>query len=338
MRNFRYVGNAQAKQILSPADSVRIAEETLRDHANGDIDWADPRELKLQPELEETWYKVKGCVLRRPGVAGFRVSSLNRTPDGVRTTALRPTKHVLLSDVTTGAFFGIVDERWAYGMRTGAGAAVGLKLLRAPGANEAAILGTGHMAYGAMRTLAEAMPLRSCRVWSPTETKRTAFGKRLTDELGIEVRASASAEECVRDAPLVVTATEAPEPFLRTEWFAPGVTIYVLGRRQEFDLSAYHDMTLMADDTRQIRVCAEIRRFIEEEGYTDDWVEAQLADVIGGSHPGRKADNERIMIRSQGLVTMDVAQALWIYEQAEHQGLGVSLEPAIEEREGDPLF
>jgi alanine dehydrogenase len=338
MRPFRYVGNADVKRILTPADAVRIAEQTLEDHAEHRIDWADPRQLDLWPVHEVTRYKVKGCLLRRPGVAGFRVTGLNRTEAGKTASALRPTKHVLLSDVRDGQFFGIVDERWGYGLRTGAGAAVGLKHLRAPGADEVAIFGTGHMAYGAVQTLATAVPLRRIRIWSPTRTKREAFGARLAEELGIEVVVPETAEEAVRDVPLVVTATEAPEPFLRTGWFAPGVTVFVLGRLQELELSAYHEMTLMADDTEQIRVCAEIKRFIETEGYTDDWVETQLADVVGGLHPGRRSDDERIMIRSQGLVTMDVAQAFWVYEEAVRRGLGIDLEPAIEEREGDPLF
>ncbi len=338
MRTFRYVGNADVKRILTPADAVRVAEETLRDHANGDIDWAAPRQLDLWPELEITRYKVKGCLLRRPGVAGFRVTGLNRTPEGHAASALRPTKQVLLSDVTSGEFFAIVDERWAYGLRTGAGAAVGLAHLRAPGADEVAILGTGHMAYGAVQTLAEAIGLRRIRVWSPTEANREAFADRLGHELDIEVVAAPTAQACVADAPMVVTATEAPEPFLETAWFAPGTTIYVLGRRQELATAAYHDFTLMADDTEQIRVCAEIKAWIAEGTYTDDLVSAQLADVVGGSHPGRTSDDERIMVRSQGLVTMDVAQALWIYEEAERRDLGISLEPALEERDGDPLF
>lgn len=338
MRGFRYVGNADVKRILTPADAVRIAEQTLQDHASGDIDWADPRQLDLWPELEITRYKVKGCLLRRPGVAGFRVTGLNRTPEGHAASALRPTKHVLLSDVTTGEFFGIVDERWGYGLRTGAGAAIAIKYLRAPGADEAAILGTGHMAYGSLLALNEVVALRRVRIWSPTEAKRRAFAERLAHELGIEVVAVDSAEAAVRDVPIVVTATDASEPYLRTEWFAPGVTVYALGRLQELELSAYHEMTFMADDREQIRVCADIKRFVTEHGYTDAWVETQLADVVGGAHPGRVRDDERIMIRSQGLVTMDVAQAFWIYEEAQRRDLGIDLEPAIEEREGDPLF
>ena len=52
----------------------------------------------------------------------------------------------------------------------------------------------------------------------------------------------------------------------------------------------------------------------------------------------RRTDDEQIIVRSQGLVTQDVAQAFWIYEEACRQGLGVDLEPAIASQAGAPLF
>lgn len=338
MRTFRYVGNAVVKEVLTPAAAVRLAEETLLDHFEGAVDWAMPRQTDLWPAGEITKYKVKGCVLRRHRVAGFRVTGLDRTPAGAAVAAHRPTKQVLLSDVESGAFFAIVDERWAYGLRTGAGGAVAMRHLRAPGADEAAVLGTGHMAYGCLVTLKEAVDLRRVRVWSPTARKRAAFAERMAGELGVEVVASPTAEDCVRGAPMVFTATEASEPFVRRDWFAPGVTVYVLGRRQEVETSAYRDMTMLADDREQIRVCAEIKAWIAEGVYDDTWVAAELAEVVGGSHPGRRHDDEQLFVRSQGLVTQDVAQAYWVYQEADRRGLGVDLEPALVEEEGDPLF
>ena len=338
MRPFLYVGNAAVKQVLTPADAVRLAEETLRDHANDDVDWADPRQTDLWPRDDDTKYKVKGCVLRRHGVAGFRVTGLNRTAEGKSYAAYRPSKHVLLSDVPTGTFFGIVDERWGYGLRTGAGAAMGVKLLRRPGADSCAVLGTGHMAYGSLLALNEVLDLRRVTVWSRTAERREAFAERMSDELGVDVVPASQVEACVRDQPVVVAATEAREPIVRTEWLAPGVTVYALGRFQEFELSAYRELTFLADDREQIRVCAEIKDLIARGRYTDDWVQGELAEVIGGRHPGRRHDDERIFIRSQGLVTMDVAQAYWVYGQAHRRGLGLSLEPALVEDEGAPLF
>lgn len=338
MRPFLYVANAVVKQVLTAADAVRLAEETLQDHANGDIDWAVPRQTDLWPQDQDTKYKVKGCVLRRHGVAGFRVTGLNRTPDGKALAAWRPTKNVLLSDVPTGTFFGIVDERWSYGLRTGAGGAAAVRHLRRSDADTCAILGTGHMAWGCLLTLRQVVDLRRVTVWSPTPERRSSFAERMAAELGVEVVAADSPEACVRDELIVYTATEAREPIIELDWLAPGVTVYALGRFQELPMAAYHELTFMADDRQQIRVCAEIKEFVDRAGYTDSWVEAELAEIVGGSHPGRTGDDERIFVRSQGLVTQDVAQAHWVYEEARRRGLGLSLEEELEEEAGAALF
>jgi alanine dehydrogenase len=337
-RPFRYVPNHVVKQLLTPAQANEIAEQTLVDHHNGDIDWADPRQLDLFPALEGTQYKVKGCVLRRHAVAGFRVVGLNRKEGGEAIMAERPTKNVLLSDARTAAFFGIVDERWSYGIRTGACGAVALKHLAAPGADECGMVATGHMAYGALLTLAAAVPLKRVRVWSRSAERRANFAKRIADELGIEVVAAETAEECVRGAGLVITATNAEKPFLQKDWFAPGVTIYAMGGFQEIETRAYSEMTFMVDDRDQVKICKDIMYLTAEHGYSDEWVSADLPEVVAGAHPGRSSDDEQILIRSQGLVTQDVAQAFWLYEEAERRDLGVRLEDHLVEVPGTPLY
>lgn len=337
-RNFRYVPNAVVRELLTAARANEVAEETLLDHANGLIDWAEPRQMDLFPTEAGTVYKAKGCVLKRHGVAGFRIVGLNRAPIGQRIMAERPTKNVLLSDASTAAFFGIVDERWGYAMRTGACGAVALKHLARPGDSQAAVLGTGHMAYASILTLAAAVELERVSVWSRDAERRSAFAERMARETGIEVVAAASAQECVQDVPLVVAMTPGMDPLMKSEWFVPGATIYVGGGGQEIEDRAYRDMTFMADDRAQIRITSDIMHLEAEHGYDDSWVAADLAEVVSGQHPGRQADDEQILIRSQGLVTQDVAQALWLYEEAERQDAGVSLEDALPEGPDTPLY
>jgi ornithine cyclodeaminase/alanine dehydrogenase-like protein (mu-crystallin family) len=53
---------------------------------------------------------------------------------------------------------------------------------------------------------------------------------------------------------------------------------------------------------------------------------------------GRKSPDEKIIVRSQGLATQDVAQAYWIYNKAVSEGVGANLEPHLIEQAGAPLF
>ena len=53
-RPFTYISNAVVKRLITVADSVGIAEQTLRDHYNGDITWSSPRLSTLEPQDSTT--------------------------------------------------------------------------------------------------------------------------------------------------------------------------------------------------------------------------------------------------------------------------------------------
>jgi ornithine cyclodeaminase/alanine dehydrogenase-like protein (mu-crystallin family) len=336
--DFRYVSNLDAKALLTPAQSVRIAEETLLDHYYGDVSFAAVRQLDMAVPGQPTNYKAKGCVLGRLGVAGFRVLSLNRTPEGYAVAGHRPTKHILLSDTRSGEFFGIVDEHWSHALRTGACAAAAAKYLMRPGSDVLAVTGTGYMAYASLVAMTAVITPREVRIWARDFSKAQAFATRMSGELGLNVVAYESARACVKDVPLVITATSSPTPYLEKDWFAPGVFIYALGNFQEVDLATYQGMTFMVDERKQVRICPDIAAFIAQGIYDDDWVRADLGEVVARPDLRRCSDDEQIIVRSQGLVTQDVAQAFWIYEEACRRDMGISLESALTGQAGAALF
>lgn len=335
---FLYVSNNDVKRLLTAGDAVRIARETLVEQANGTIDWAVPRQTDLLVRDSKTFYKMKGCVLNGAGVAGFRVVGLNRTEEGYARAAHRPTKNVLLSDPRTGEFVGIVDERWAYGIRTGACGAVAIEALVNEGARDCSIIGTGHMAHAAAHTVAEVMDLDQIRVYSRDATRRQEFAERLTMELGVKTIATADVESAVQGASAVITATEARAPIVRHEWLAPGVVVYAMGGYQECDDDCYKQMRFIVDERSQVEVCFEIRNWIKSGTYDPSIIEADLGEVVTGQAGLRKSQDEQFLVRSQGLVTQDVAQAWWVYKKAVEQGMGVDLEHSLVEVPGDLLF
>lgn len=338
MRPFTYISNSQVKLLITVADSVSIAEQTLRDHYNGEITWSSPRLTFLEPSESSTSYKFKGCSNKRLGIAGFRLFSDNRTPEAISIAGSRPTKHVLLSDYKTGEVFGIVDEHWSHALRTGSCAAVAAKHLMVPGSTEAAVVGTGYMAYCCIHALNSVMPLERLKIWSRDAERVKDFANRIRSELNIHVEAADSAQQCVEDVKVVITVTNAAEPFLKNEWFAPGVFIYAMGNHQEVDLETYLSMTFIADEREQVKVCPDIAALMKSGQLPLDHVQADLGDVVCNPAKGRKSAEERIIVRSQGLATQDIAQAFWIYNKAVKEGVGANLEPYLLEQAGDPLF
>ena len=335
---FRYVSNMDVKALLTPAQSLRLAEETLIDHHYGDVSFANVRQLDMASPGQPTNYKAKGCVLARLGVAGFRILGLNRTSEGYALAGRRPTKHVLLSDTRTGEFFGVVDEHWSHALRTGACAAAASKYLMRPRSDVLAVTGTGYMAYASLVAMSAVMTPREVRIWARDFGKAQTFAARMAGELGWKVIAIEDARSCVADASVVITATSSQTPYLEKSWFAPGVFIYALGNFQEVDLATYQGMTFMVDEREQVRICPDIAAFIAQGIYDESWVQADLGEVVARSDKRRRSEDEQIIVRSQGLVTQDVAQAFWIYEEACRRDMGVSLEPSLIAQAGAALF
>jgi ornithine cyclodeaminase/alanine dehydrogenase len=338
MRPFTYISNSQVKRLITVADSVRVAEQTLLDHYNGHITWSNPRLTFLEPPGCDTSYKFKGCSNSRLGIAGFRLFSDNRTAEAISIAGSRPTKHVMLSDYRTGEVFAIVDEHWSHALRTGSCAAVAAKHLMVPGSTEAAVVGTGYMAYCCIHALNSVMPLKRLKIWSRDAGRVKEFADRIRTELNINVETADSAQACVEGVKVVITVTNAPSPFLKSEWFSPGVMIYAMGNHQEVDLEAYLSMTFIADERDQVKVCPDIAALMKSGDLPVNHVQADLGDVVGNPARGRKSPDEKIIVRSQGLATQDIAQAYWIYNKAIQEGVGADLEPYLIDQAGAPLF
>jgi ornithine cyclodeaminase len=52
---------------------------------------------------------------------------------------------------------------------------------------------------------------------------------------------------------------------------------------------------------------------------------AELPEIITGARPGRTSPTERILVRTEGLVTQDIAVSYWLYQEACRLGLGTRL-------------
>src|ERR687885_2472611 len=134
-----------------------------------------------------------------------------------------PTHHatILLFKPETGEPLATMDGRLITEVRTAAVSAVATEHLARPNASVLAIIGSGVQARSHLEALRLVRDFREVRVWSPR--RAVAFAK----EHG--VRATASAEEAVRGADVVVTATTSPTPVLSGEWLSPGAHINAVG-------------------------------------------------------------------------------------------------------------
>jgi ornithine cyclodeaminase/alanine dehydrogenase-like protein (mu-crystallin family) len=214
-----------------------------------------------------------------------------------------PTHHatILLFDPDSGAPLAMLDGRLITEMRTAAVSAVATRHLARPDARVLAILGSGVQAGSHLEALRLVRDLEEVRVWSPRNA--AAFAERHG------VRAAASVPEAVRGADLIVVATNARTPVLRGEWLSPGAHVNAVG-------ACRPDWRELDDDlVRGARLYVESREAASRESgdVMAGTVVAELGEVVAGTAPGRRTDDEVTLFKSVGVAAEDIATAVLVY-------------------------
>jgi ornithine cyclodeaminase/alanine dehydrogenase-like protein (mu-crystallin family) len=238
---------------------------------------------------------------------------------------------VTLFDGEIGVPTAILDASAITEVRTAAVTAVATGLLAREDSRVLAILGAGVQAKAHLDSLLGVREFDSIKVYAPTE----AHARRLVARApagGPTVTVSASAEDAVRGADVVVTSTSSREPVLRREWLTPGTHVNAVGAStptaREIDVETVAASALFCDSRESLRNEAGEYRLALEQGLIsgEDHVRGELGEVLAGTRPGRRDPTELTLFRSLGLAVEDLAAAEHAVAGARRLGLGTEVE------------
>jgi ornithine cyclodeaminase/alanine dehydrogenase-like protein (mu-crystallin family) len=208
---------------------------------------------------------------------------------------------IFLADPETGAPLAVMDGRLITEMRTAAVSAAATKLLAAPDAKILAALGSGVQARSHVEALRLVRQFEEVRVWSPTP----AHAKHFAKEIGAKAM---PAEEAVRGADVIVTATNSKTAVLKGSWLRPGCHVNAVGACRpdwrELDDEAMRNVVFV--DSREAAM--------KESGdviLSGAKIYAELGEALAGKVPPRA--NETTIFKSLGMAVEDIAAALLIY-------------------------
>ena len=174
---------------------------------------------------------------------------------------------VILFDGDTGVPAAILNASAITAVRTAAVSAVATRLLARADAQVLAILGAGVQARAHLDALLGVRASQSVRVCSPTEAHARAVASRggaparsagpVEVSGPVEVAVSSTAEDAVRGAEVIATATNSREPVLRREWRSPGAHVNAVGAStsaaRELDLETVVASALFCDSRESLR-------------------------------------------------------------------------------------
>jgi thiomorpholine-carboxylate dehydrogenase len=212
---------------------------------------------------------------------------------------------ILLFRPDTGEPLAVMDGRLITEMRTAAVSAAVTRRLAAPDSRVLALIGSSVQARAHLLALSRVRSFDEVRVWSRT----SEHAQRFAEEHG--ALAAPDAESAVRDADVVVTATDARQPILQGAWLKPGAHVNAVGAPRptwrELDDDAMNRGVLVVDSREAV---------LREAGdviLSKAPIYAEIGEIFAGTKPRPPAGSTTVF-KSVGIAVEDLAAARLVYD------------------------
>jgi ornithine cyclodeaminase len=281
-------------------------------------------------------------IVRPPGAAGIMglmpvYSAGDRPAFGLKAICVFPGNPargkyshqgaVLLFSAESGEPLAFVNASALTAVRTAAVSAVATRALAREDAGELAVVGAGVQARAHVEAMSHVRPVRRCRVASRSAGSARRLAEELRGKYAFPVEAVATAEEALRGADLIVTATNSAEALVRREWVSPGAHINAVGactpNARELDAAVVAASSLFVDSVESAaNEAGDYLRAVQEGAVAPGHIRAELGEVLRGAQPGRTSADEITLFESLGLAVEDLAAAEYLYRKCKETGAG----------------
>jgi ornithine cyclodeaminase/alanine dehydrogenase-like protein (mu-crystallin family) len=309
-------------RALPMSDCIEAMADILAAHARGEV-YQPLRSVAIPPD-------GGGFIGLMPAQSpdAYSLKSLVVIPDNPKRGLDSHQGTVTLFDGETGIPTALLSASAVTSIRTAAVSALATRLLAREDASELAVLGAGVQARSHLQSLRLVRDFARVRVYARTPE----HVRKLADEVDFPVEIADSAEDAVRGADVVVTATNSREPVLEHEWLKEGAHVNAVGASmpsaRELHIATVAAASLFPDNRESLE--NEAGEFIQatREGAIpgQDHVKAELGEVAAGLHPGRTAQTELTLFRSLGLGIEDLAAAQVAVAHARSNGAGIEVD------------
>jgi ornithine cyclodeaminase/alanine dehydrogenase-like protein (mu-crystallin family) len=306
---------ADVERLLDMPAAIAVVEEAFRRLSVGEAE-NSPRVRVKAPGIVLHSMSAAAAYL---GYVGWK--QYTTTPSGAKFL-------VGLHRQSDGELVALIEANRLGQLRTGAVTGVAAAYLAAMEADRAGLFGTGWQAQSQLQAISIVRPLRRVLVYSRDADRRRRFADQMTGKLGIQVEPADDPQQCVRDMPLVVTATSSSQPVFAGQWLSDGCLVCAIGsnwlHKAEIDVATVRRAGRIVCDSIECcrREAGDFVAALEQGVFT--WDQAiELASVVGESRgqgpptaPARIAHSGITLFKSVGMAIEDVAVAARIVERA----------------------
>jgi alanine dehydrogenase len=314
---------ADVRAVLTMADVIAAMRTALAQYSSGAAQ--QPLRTVLEIGDSKSFFGVMPAAIADPAAVGTKLVTVFASNRDIGLPTHLAT--IVLLDPDTGALVALVDGRYITEARTAAVSAVSADLLANRDASRLAVLGSGVQARSHVEALGCVRRLKEIRVWSPTEARREAFVKSVPPHVDAQVTASRSPREAVDGADLIVLATAAQTPVVRSEWVDDGAHICAVGacrptHREMDGALVARSRTFVDSRVGALAEAGDIVLAISEGAITSDHIAGEMVQLVAGTIAGRQDERQVTLFKSLGMAVEDVAAAHLACIRAKRRGVG----------------
>ena len=221
---------------------------------------------------------------------------------------------LLVVDSDTGCASALMDTATITAIRTAAGSAVGADLLARPDASSMAMLGTGVLGPTHIEAICAVRRIKHVHIWGRTERNAAALAEHATSLTGAKIEVHETADDAVRHADIVCTATPSTVPLFKDASVRPGTHISAVGafRPTMCEIppeTIFRSRVYLDQRSSSLVEAGDIIQAVDRGVYDWDRVVGELGEVIDGSKPGRESNDDVTFFKSVGMSLQDAAAA-----------------------------
>jgi alanine dehydrogenase len=300
---------SEVVDLLDLRQAMSVLEQTFREQAEGKV--------KQVPPLR---FMNRGM---RMVVGGLEAQDKN----GFRVSVTGGDSLAMLFEISSGDLLTLMGYPFS-NLRISATVGLAVDRFANRNAKTVAMIGSGRLALAVLEPACAVRPIERVLVYSRSAEKRQAFARKASEALKISATAVASAEQAIEGAEMVLVSTNSPAAALFGKWLRPGLSVFGVGRPNEFDGDVYSRASLICVTSKTHELGYYDTKLDQplislSQNGTISWESVvEFGDVLSGKTAVPERSNSIIVFRDSQGGYGDLALAAWAYDEARRRGLG----------------
>lgn len=224
---------------------------------------------------------------------------------------------VLMFSGSNGTLLGVCDGNVLTARRTAAASAVAAKRLVRRDAARLLVVGTGALSPMVAAAHSTVRDYDAIEVWGRDAAKARGAADGLVND-GLPAHATDDLDAAIAGAGVIVCVTGATTPLIKGSLLRPGTHVDLIGsftpQMRESDDDVVRRATIFVDTRSDGTVAGDLAQPLADGIITHHDIEADLAELVSGSHAGRTSDAEITMFKSAGFALEDLAAARMVFD------------------------